>query len=94
MPSAGDVVEVTVRLQTHFGVFVDMGDEQNALILATCLYDTLPFSPTEKLAFPPVGRRLTAVVLGRKRDGQFQLSLRRADFARFSRELEWKDWTK
>jgi predicted RNA-binding protein with RPS1 domain len=84
--SAGDVVEVTVRAQRPFGVFVDMDGEPNALIQAVFFAE----KPDPKARVPAIREKLRAIVLTRRKDGQYQLSLRKQDFAHFGRQAEWR----
>ncbi len=87
MPEIGDVVDVVVEVQRPFGVFVDMGGEHNALIMVVHMYET-----NDRIDMPAVGAKVRAVVVGRRKDGQYALSLRGKEFGAFGREAEWRDW--
>lgn len=71
------LVSGTVTRHEAYGFYVDIGEDQEGLVVITMISDdqTLPNAP-----FPPVGREVQAVLLGRTAIGaQPRLSVRPCD---------------
>ena len=92
MNTIGEVVDVVVEQCRPFGVFVNMGGEHNALIEIFHMHESSDTCATTK-NMPEIGRKLKAIIVGKRKNGQYELALRRKDFAIFGRESEWHDWT-
>ena len=81
----GAIVTGTVIEQRPFGVFVDIGNDEPAVVVVTMLED----EPSRTPPFPPVDTTVTAVFLGYSGPGrQPRLSMRPIDL-QTAREGRW-----
>ena len=76
---SGQLVRGVVLEHRHFGVFIDIGEEEPALAVVTMLQDE---PRSRDPALPPVGSSVEAVFLGYSGPGQqARLSLRPSDLS-------------
>ena len=87
----GSLIKCTVSQQEHFGVFVELEDEEYSGLILVLQYHDRPSEELRELA-PKVGQELVAVILNHSPEAKrLALSLKPSDFEHFGHEpVDWR----